>query len=227
MSEFKLPNNNDCLIKIILSNNENVDIIHPQLNLHLTLPPIDVNISSKNSCMVQPQLFKKNKIVVMKKINKTNDVSIHLNIDNITKQNSTSTSDVIIEPICITQPIINFIMPINSNNWLDVVCGIQTVDKLDNFIRTLNFEESYFNNLIDLVLNLFWKNYYHIVDNDIKSFIKLNKRIINIVFNKDVDDNIATKITNKFIKNNYGKKIKYLEKIEKYLNKYLNKHISK
>jgi hypothetical protein len=223
MSEFKIPNNNDCLLKIKLSTNDDVHMIHPQLNLHLNIQPIDIPTTTNDICMVQPQLFK-NKVLVMKTMNKTNDISVNFNIDE-KKQNSTPKKDVIIEAVCMAQPIMNFIMPINSNNWLDIVCNIQTVDKLDNFIRTLNSEESYFNTLIDLVLNLFWKNYYHIVDNDIKSFIKLNKKIIDIIFNKDISDKIATKITNKFIRNNYGKKIKYLEKIQKYLNKYLTKHI--
>jgi hypothetical protein len=49
------------------------------------------------------------------------------------------------------------------------------------------------------------------------SFIKLNKIIIKYIYNKDILDIDLRNLSNKIIRKYYGKKIKYLEKIKKYI----------
>ena len=70
-------------------------------------------------------------------------------------------------------------------------------------------------------MNLFWKNYYNIIDEDIDNFIIVNKKIIKKFMYKEIDEAIIIKIINRLIKNNFGKKIKYINKIKKYLIKYI------
>jgi hypothetical protein len=70
-------------------------------------------------------------------------------------------------------------------------------------------------------LNLYWKNYYNKIDEDIDNFVIVNKKIFKKFLNKELNNEIILKIINRLIKNNYGKKIKYISKIKKYLVKYI------
>jgi hypothetical protein len=121
--------------------------------------------------------------------------------------------------ICI-DPIFNFTLPINKNNFLDIVFQISSLEDfkkwlLENDLNKLPIR------MINTVFDLFWENYYNKIDEDINLFIEINKKLINIIFEKDIAIGKLKKIVNKMIKNNYGKKIKYLDKIKKYLTKYI------
>lgn len=118
----------------------------------------------------------------------------------------------------IINPATNFGLVINSNNFLDIIFGINTINKLLEWIQNYDLEDR---KTINLVLNLFWKNYYYIIDKDLDFFIRFNKVLIKIMFNKDVDIMIVSNIINRLLRKNYGKKIKYLSKIKKYLMKYI------
>ena len=53
------------------------------------------------------------------------------------------------------------------------------------------------------------------------NFIMMNRKLFNKFLDRKIDDAIIIKIINRLIKNNYGKKIKYISKIKKYLIKYI------
>ena len=121
--------------------------------------------------------------------------------------------------ICI-DPVFNFTLPINKNNFLDVVFQISSLEDfkkwlLENDLKKLPIQ------MINTVFDLFWENHYNKIDEDINLFIEINKKLINVIFEKDIAIGTLNKIVNKMIKNNYGKKIKYLDKIKKYLTKYI------
>jgi hypothetical protein len=75
--------------------------------------------------------------------------------------------------------------------------------------------------MIGIVLDLFWKNYYNIIDENIELFIKINHKIIDLIFNRKLSNEIVSSISVTFIKKYSGKKINYLNKIKKYLMKYI------
>jgi hypothetical protein len=109
---------------------------------------------------------------------------------------------------------------INNSNFLDVVFQITSVEDLNDWISNYDIKSIPIE-IINIVLDLFWLNYYQTIDSNLNSFIKLNQKLINIVYNRNVSLDITTKIVRKLIKNNFGKKIKYLNKIKKYLTKYI------
>jgi hypothetical protein len=115
-------------------------------------------------------------------------------------------------------PLSYFCLPINSNNYIEIVFGISNINKLSQWINMIDDTDI---ELLDFVMGLFWKNYYNIIDEDMDSFIGVNRKIIKKFMYKDIDNNIIVKIVNRLIKNNYGKKIKYINKIKKYLTKYI------
>lgn len=187
--------------------------IHPLLNHAYNFG--DRKLDS-NMCFVIPQVVD-NKIVSM--IKKTmlhddnDDISItDKQIDNkeLDKQNVSTVEN--------TNPLINFSLPVNSNNFLEIVFGINTFYQLDEWIQNIDVSNI---EIINIVLNLFWFNHYSEVDNNFEIFVRLNQKIIKLLFNKNITQEIVAKIMNKMLKNNYGKKIKYLDKIKKYLIKYI------
>jgi hypothetical protein len=151
------------------------------------------------------------------------EFDLELDQDNISNPNKDNLSKSnICNSNCI-DPLLYFTLPINSNNFLDLIFNITTIEHLNewlNYYETLIIDDyDIFN--INLVLDLFWKNYYNIINQNINSFINLNQKIIKIMFNKNIDIKIIEKISNKIIEVNYGKKIKYIDEIKKYLTKYI------
>ena len=139
-------------------------------------------------------------------------MKIILNSDTITDVSSQIKSDIEINPL------MYFTSPINSNNFLELVFNISNPYQLNQWINLLDSSEI---KLLRFVLNLYWKNYYNKIDDDMDNFIVVNKKIFRKFLNKNIDDKIIIKIINRLIKNNYGKKIKYISKIKKYLIKYI------
>jgi len=121
--------------------------------------------------------------------------------------------------ICI-DPLFNFTLPINKNNFLDIVFQISSLEDLKKWLSENDLKKLPIR-MINTVFDLFWENCYNKIDEDINLFIEINKKLINVIFEKDLAIVTLKKIVNRMIKNNYGKKIKYLDKIKKYLMKYI------
>lgn len=111
---------------------------------------------------------------------------------------------------------VSFSFPINSNNFLDVVFNITNINQLINWLRTYDLNDK---DTINIVLNLFWKNYYSTINDNIAEFNELNFLIVKLLFNKTLNNDKLQELSNKIISKNYGKNIIYLEKIKKYINK--------
>ena len=194
----------DFLDKINIKNkNDDVVFIHPLINMFNT------SILKKDETYVLPQLI--DNIITIKN-KKYIDNDIILNSDTITDVSSQIKSDIEINPL------MYFTSPINSNNFLELVFNISNPYQLNQWINLLDSSEI---KLLRFVLNLYWKNYYNKIDDDMDNFIVVNKKIFRKFLNKNIDDKIIIKIINRLIKNNYGKKIKYISKIKKYLIKYI------
>ena len=120
-------------------------------------------------------------------------------------------------------PLMYFTLPINSNNFLDVIFNINTIENLYEWLHYYETIDLQTNDIfiMGLVLDLFWKNYYNIIDQNIDIFINLNQKLVKILFNKIISVDVISEITNKIIEENYGKKIKYIDEIKKYLTKYI------
>ena len=115
-------------------------------------------------------------------------------------------------------PLVNFTLPINSNNFLDVVLSMTTVEQLYEWLDNCNDDDK---KMIKIVLDLFWKNYYSIINENIELFVKINHKIIDLFFNRKLSNEIVSSISVSFIKKYSGKKINYLNKIKKNLMKYI------
>lgn len=107
-----------------------------------------------------------------------------------------------------------FIMPINSSNFLDVIFNINSIDKLDQW---LNESKNININIITEVLDIFWKNNYMNFDKDFDKVINLNRTIFLLILKTKISEKELLEITEDFIKNNYSKKINYLNELKKYL----------
>ena len=230
MSKSKILKKNDC-IKFVksdkISTSQNSIDINPLLSIIVENPkPIG------DFCYVIPQIGNNNETIQMKLIstikNENNESNIDdLNISDVsdTSSNSSKSSDEHIKQINNKISDIHeidksmlFTLPINSNNFLEIVFNISNIRQLNDWITDLDNKNT---DIIEIALNLFWINYYNKIDKDFETFIKLNKNIINNILNKEVNIDIINKIVNRLIKKNYGKKIKYLDKIKKYLRKYI------
>ena len=164
------------------------------------------------NCYKLPQYNDNNILIYNANINNIEQsITLNNSISESSNINQTTNSSII-------NPLLYFTMPINSNNFLEIIFGISTIFNLNEWINLINPSDI---ELLDFVLNLYWKNYYNKIDEDINNFIIINKKIIKKFLNKDIDNEIIKKIVNKLIKNNYGKKIKYINKIKKYLTKYI------
>jgi hypothetical protein len=196
-------NKNDCIKKIT-----NPVYIHPLLNM------LYVDDKIKNDeCMVLPQV-NKNKQEYVKHIVE-NEEKIIFDIDESNKIKKTVEKKVIKTDF---DPVIYFSLPINSNNFLEIVFNITNLIQLEKWINSINNDNK---KALDTVMDLFWINCFDKIDEDLDIFIKINQQIIYIILNKKIDIDIMTKVVNKLIKKNYGKKIKYITKIKKYLIKYI------
>jgi len=235
MSKSKILNKNDCIKFVksdkILTSQNSIDI-HPLLSIIVENPK-----NTGDFCYVIPQVANDNdnEIIQRKLISSIKNEKNELNIDdlniNISSDSDTSSISSKSSDETIKQPSKNqisdinevdkvmlFTLPINSNNFLEIVFDISNIGQLNNWITNLDKKNT---EIIDIALNIFWINYYNKIDKDFETFIKLNKNIINNILNKEVSIDIINKIVYRLIKKNYGKKIKYLDKIKKYLRKYI------
>ena len=222
MSKNKILNKNDCIQIITVQSSSTTE---PTINVHPLLSVItqEYNIK-KDLCLVIPQV-RNNTIAYMKSIdliNKETDedniADLNINIPELSSPNihiKQEKKQHIIEEV---DRIMCFTLPINSNNFLEIIFNISNLNQLNEWLNTIDQSEI---KAINIVLDLYWKNYYNSIDNDLDSFIKINHSIIHKILNNNVSFEITTKIVNKLIRKNYGKKIKYLSKIKKYLTKYI------
>ena len=218
MENKNILDRNNC-IKIL--KNETKFTIHPLINSIM-----EFSMEKKdNLCIILPQLIEgllfynmgEKKLLrnIKNKSEKKDLLDLNSSSDNVSSDTSVQTtlSDTLID-----DKLFNFTLPINSSNFLDVVFGIENIQQLYSWLETYDIEDI---KTVSLILDLYWKNYYYSVDDNLNDFIKLNQKIVLLIFNKNIDLTTMTKITNKLIRRNYGKKIKYLNKIKKYLTKYI------
>ena len=196
----------DCLDTINI-NNKNTEIhhIHPLFNF------LYKDNYTKEKCYILPQLIN-NKIDIVKD-NIIKEEKIRINSDLFL--NSTESDKEVDKDI---NPLLYFTLPINSNNFLELVFNISNSSQLNQWINLIESSEY---KLLEFVLNLYWKNYYNKIDEEIDSFIIVNKKIFKKFYNKDITDDILLKIITILIKKKYGEKIKYISKFNKYLIKYI------
>ena len=192
----------ECLGTINPNKNKNVKYIHPLINT------FKEELFDKEKCYVLPQIID-NRIQLVNQ--PKTDEKLILN-SNVLSDSSISETNTTINPLSY------FCLPINSNNYIEIVFGISNINKLSQWINMIDDTDI---ELLDFVMGLFWKNYYNIIDEDMDSFIGVNRKIIKKFMYKDINNDIIIKIVNRLIKNNYGKKIKYINKIKKYLTKYI------
>lgn len=206
----KILEKKDCIKTV---NVNDISSIHPLLNYVYNF---DTQKPDSDMCLVIPQVVD-NKIVSIVKKSVLHDDNDDIRIADKQIDNK-EFSKHNVGTVKSTNPLINFSLPINSNNFLEIVFGINTFYQLDEWIQNIDISNT---EIINIVLNLFWINHYSEVDNNFEIFVKLNQKIIKLLFNKDIPQEIMAKIMNRMLKNNYGKKIKYLDKIKKYLIKYI------
>jgi len=194
----------------IIKNKNNLDIniqyVHPLLNL------LTYEYFKRDEYYILPQYIDSIIKITKEKDIKEND-NIKINIDSLTEssiQETKAETEI--------NPLLYFTCPVNSNNFLEIVFSISNLSQLNEFINLINSSEIL---LLDFVLSLYWKNNYDKIDQQIENFIIVNKKIFLKFFNKNLTNDVILKIINRLIKNNYGKKIKYISKIKKYLTKYI------
>jgi hypothetical protein len=225
MSDIKILTKNDC-ISTIKSNNHSV--IHPLINSILHYNTISDSNDDMTKCLIIPQILNEiNKNTLFygldkNKLNKRKKKDRLIFDTNNKDIEDTEISESISElSLCddeCNNPLINFTLPINSNNFLDVVLSMTTVEQLYEWLDNCIDDDK---KMIGIVLDLFWKNYYNIIDENIELFIKINHKIIDLIFNRKLSNDIVSSISVTFIKKYSGKKINYLNKIKKYLMKYI------
>jgi hypothetical protein len=201
---------NTCLKKV----HRNTTDIHPLLNYSLTMP----NNIKNNEFFVIPYVDK-NIILFNKQLstcdqNVNNETSVsELNFGDTLLNEKKNDVRNIVKNIGANNSI-NFSFPINSNNFLDIVFGITNIGQLINWFIGYNIEDK---KTINQVLSLFWENYYETINDNMNEFNQLNFLIAKLLFQKKLTSDESLKVSNKLISENYGKKIKYLEKIKKYI----------
>jgi hypothetical protein len=225
MSDIGILTKNDC-ISTIKSNNHSV--IHPLINNILHYNSISDFQDVTTRCLIIPQILNEiNKNTLFygldkNKLNKRKKKDRLIFDTNNKDIEDTEISESISElSLCddeCNNPLINFTLPINSNNFLDVVLSMTTIEELYEWLDNCIDDDK---KMIGIVLDLFWKNYYNIIDENIELFIKINHKIIDLIFNRKLSNEIVSSISVTFIKKYSGKKINYLNKIKKYLMKYI------
>jgi hypothetical protein len=225
MSDIGILTKNDC-ISTIKSNNHSV--IHPLINSILHYNSISDSNDDMTKCLIIPQILNeinKNTIFYTLDKNKLNKRKkkdrLIFDINNKDIEDSEISESISELSLCeddCNNPLINFTLPINSNNFLDVVLSMTTVEQLYEWLDNCIDDDK---KMIGIVLDLFWKNYYSIIDENIELFIKINHKIIDLIFNRKLSNDIVSSISVTFIKKYSGKKINYLNKIKKYLMKYI------
>ena len=192
----------DC-ITVIKPNNVS---IHPLIN-----KLINNTKEYTNVCLTIP-FINNNNILYLEdeKILKNRDIDIKLDLNEKKNENDDFSKKL--------DPINNFSFPINSNNFLEIVFGINSIQKLYEWFENYDLNDI---NTINLVLDQFWYNNGDIITENTNDFILFNQKLIKLLLDTNIDIDNVTKIIDKLIKDNYGKKIKYIHKIKKYLNEYI------
>lgn len=208
---------NKCLKKEL---EPNIPNIHPLINYLMEFP----NLTEKQH-FVLPQV-ENNIIIYNKKIkncteNKSESESdsdlIFSDSQIINKEDNSNIFKIGTNNLpSLNDNNVSFSFPINSNNFLDVIFNITNINQLINWLRTYDLNDK---DTINIVLNLFWKNYYSTINDNIAEFNELNFLIVKLLFNKTLNNDKLQELSNKIISKNYGKNIIYLEKIKKYINK--------
>jgi len=130
-------------------------------------------------------------------------------------------------------PSINFGMPIDETNFLEIVFNINDFNDLYDWIdenkhlkntknQVVMFQniknqepESY---LIDRILKLFWNKYKNDLDNNFDILIKINKLLIYIYFNENIHNDKILIITKNFIKNNFNNNnLNYINELKTFI----------
>lgn len=215
MTDIRILKKNDC---INLKKANAYSSIHPLLNVHVYFS--QSTAYNKNMCNVIPQIHI-SETQKMPLLQSTIEINTLMERDKYSSQSEEQVSKCLKDDgVKCIEPVLNFTLPINSNNFLEVVFNINTLNQLDEWINTFDFSKENIN-IVELVLDLFWINNYDKIDENLDIFIKLNQKIIKLIFDKDISIDLMSKIINRLMRHNYGKKIKYLRKIKKYLTKYI------
>lgn len=164
--------------------------IHPLLNTPITLTEFD-----NEKCIVIPQIKNNEPKVFFKK----SDIS-----NNAKKLHSVAQDN----------PILNFSLPINKYNFLEIVYNITNIKQLDDFVT--NYSEQN-NKLIKVIMDLFWETKIDEIINNIDLFININQKMFKNIFNTNYSYNQLQLIIIKLTKKYNNKKIKYIPKVKKYL----------
>ena len=187
---------NTCLKKI----STNTTDIHPLINYLLTLP----NNVKNNEFFVIPYV-ENNIILFNKQLNScdqniTNKISsVDLNFgDKLLNEKKNKVSNII-KNINMNNTI-NFSLPINNNNFLDIVFGITNIEQLINWFIGYNIDDI---QTINLVLSLFWEKYYGTINDNLNEFNHLNFLIAKLLFSKKITSDESLKISNKLISEKY------------------------
>ena len=197
----------------ILLKKDCINVVKPEnYFIHPLVNKIGTNDNkNKNICLTIP-FIDINKIAYMDFEDKLKNKNIEINLDLNQTKNDVSKIPKILDPI------LNFTFPINSNNFLEIVFGITSIQKLYEWLE--NYDLNDVKN-INLILNLFWSNNGIIISENINEFVLFNQKLIKLMFDTNIDINNVSKIVDKLVKHKYGKKIKYLHKIKKYLTEYI------
>lgn len=208
---------NKCLKKEL---EPNIPNIHPLINYLMEFP----NLTEKQH-FVLPQV-ENNIIIYNKKIKNCTENKSESDSDSdlifsdsqiINKEDNSNIFKIGTNNLpSLNDNNVSFSFPINSNNFLDVIFNITNINQLINWLRTYDLNDK---DTINIVLNLFWKNYYSTINDNIAEFNELNFLIVKLLFNKTLNNDKLQELSNKIISKNYGKNIIYLEKIKKYINK--------
>ena len=189
---------NVCIEEI---NNKN---IHPLMN-------IIIDDTEKNKCLVIPQIENNICNIIKTKIDLKED---YLNIDYFNEKKTEKKIEKI------EDNVLFFTLPINSNNFLEIVFNISNLEQLNNWLNILNTNNINLN-IINTVFNLYWNNNYDDILNDLDLFITINYKLINKFLNKNINLTITNNIINKLINEPYEKNINYIDKIKKYIMLYI------
>ena len=173
----------------------NINCVH-YVNDNLSLHPVINYIQQldQKGCYTLPYLDEDNNILFFK------------SLEQKQRKESKDSNDI--------KEINYFGMPINSNNFLDIIFNINSINKLDNWLNESKKSDLF---IINEVLDLFWIKYYMIFDENFMSAVKLNKTIIFEILHMKKNKNEINIITEDFIHKNYNKKINYLNEIKKYI----------
>ena len=107
-----------------------------------------------------------------------------------------------------------FDMSINSKNFLDIIFNIKNIDSLILWLKDKKLVDI---DIINNVINIYWKNNYKKFSNMFDKIIELNDIIINIKFKIKLDNSKLLDITHSVINYKYNNKTNYIDILKKYI----------